>query len=108
MVEVYSRNWSRVYGIAMWASENHQECLSRTAPQSPAAAPVSTHMTTRMPVGHDNLPGSAHSPQGQGHRPRSALESTPATAAASFPCLFSGGLSHPHVYGRTFICRRPS
>lgn len=88
----------------MWASENHQECLSRTEPQSPAAAPVSTLMTTRMPVGHGNLLGQ-HIPhkcsQGQGHRPCSAFKSMPATAvaaaaaAASFPGLFSGGLSRP-------------
>ncbi|KAK3518247.1 hypothetical protein QTP70_034189, partial [Hemibagrus guttatus] len=33
----------------------HQECISHTEPQSPAAAAVSALMTTHMPVGHSNL-----------------------------------------------------
>lgn len=77
----------------------HQECVSHTEPQSPAAAPVSALMTTHMPVGHSNLLGQ-HIPhkcsQGQGHRQHSAFERMPATiaaaATASFPWLFSGGL----------------
>lgn len=73
--------------MAMWDSENHQECVSHTEPQSPAAAPVSALMTTHMPVGHRNLLGQ-HIPPTRVHKVKGTarvapFKSMPATTAAT-------------------------
>lgn len=72
----------------MWASENDQERFPHAVPQSPAAAPVSTLMTTCMSPGHAILL-SAYSPRVFAKSRARALKKSKPARGRRFVCRYS-------------------